>query len=338
MIEILLPVIISFITTLYITPIFINFLYVVGIVGLDLHKRNKPKLPASGGICVAFGVLAGLLVYLGLKAFFFTSEPNMSLEIMALTSSVLIVAFGGLFDDLNVKSRVVKTKDGKNIKVGIPKWWFKALLTLPAAVPLIVVKAGVSSISLPFIGLVDFGILYPLLIIPLVVVAVSNMVNLVGGFNGVESGMGIVYTMSLGIYALLHNNPISVVFFITAAALLAFLKCNWYPAKILPGDSLTYLLGAIVASGVIIGNIEKAGLILMIPFIVEFFLKLRVKFNATCLGTLRPDGKLDPPYGKKIYSITHIVMNLKRMNEKQVVIALILLELFFAIILFSNVL
>ncbi|MDH5267609.1 MAG: hypothetical protein OEW62_08050, partial [Candidatus Bathyarchaeota archaeon] len=84
----------------------------------------------------------------------------------------------------------------------------------------------------------------------------------------------------------------------------------------------------------IVGNMERSGILVMLPFIIEFFLKLRVKFKVTCLGKLREDGKLDPPYGRKIYSWTHLLMNIRSMTEKQVTITLILIQLGFTIIMF----
>jgi UDP-N-acetylglucosamine--dolichyl-phosphate N-acetylglucosaminephosphotransferase len=102
----------------------------------------------------------------------------------------------------------------------------------------------------------------------------------------------------------------------------------------LPGDSLTYLLGSLVAAGVIVGNMERVGVIVLLPFIIEFFLKARAKFKASCLGKLRKDGRLDPPYGKKIYSLTHIIMNIKPLKEEEVTISLILLQILFALIVF----
>ena len=173
--------------------------------------------------------------------------------------------------------------------------------------------------------------------IPIGVVAVSSAVNLLAGFKGMESGMGLVYLFGLGTFAFINGNVAAVIFFMAFAAVVGFIKYNWYPAKFLPGDSLTYLLGAIVASGVIVGNMEKFGMIVMIPFIIEFFLKLRSGFKASCLGKLREDGKLIPPYGKKIYSWTHIVMNIRPLTEKQVTLILILIELFFTILAFSNI-
>lgn len=194
--------------------------------------------------------------------------------------------------------------------------------------------------AIPLIGRVHFGVFYPLLLIPIGMVGASNAVNLLAGFNGLEAGMGIVYFLGLGIFSLLHNSGGadvlngSVVFLTAFAALAGFIRYNWYPAKILPGDSLTYLLGSMVAAGVIVGNMERSGILVMSPFIIEFFLKLRVKFRATCLGKLREDGKLDPPYGRKIYSWTHFLMNLRPMTEKQVTIALIFIQLCFTIIIF----
>jgi UDP-N-acetylglucosamine--dolichyl-phosphate N-acetylglucosaminephosphotransferase len=327
---------VSFIVTFLIAPYFMQFLRAGGIVGMDLHKKGHPKLPTSGGVVVALGVLAGLLIYIGFVTFL-DGTPKEITNLLAVISTVLIVMFVGFLDDLNVKARAVITKGGLDIRVGFPQW-AKPLLTLPAAVPLMVVNAGETMMGLPLFGIVDFGLLYPLLLIPLGVIVVSNATNLLAGFNGVESGMGLVYLFGLGAIAFMSGNFAAVIFLTAFAAVAGFIRYNWYPAKFLPGDSLTYLLGAIVASGVIVGNMEKFGIIMMLPFIIEFFLKLRSGFKASCLGKLRSDGKLDAPYGKKIYSWTHVVMNLKPLNEKHITMALILIQVFFTIIAILNVL
>ncbi|UCC33559.1 MAG: hypothetical protein JSW53_00700 [Candidatus Bathyarchaeota archaeon] len=331
----LISILISFAVTLFVTPHFRRFLYVAGIVGLDLHKKDKPKLASSGGICVASGVLAGLLSYIGLQTFLSSSEGELEL-VLAVTSSVLIVMFVGLLDDLNVKSRKVKTKEGYDVRVGFPQW-LKPLLTLPAAVPLMAISAGVTHMSIPFVGRIEFGILYPLLLVPVGMVGASNVVNMLAGFNGLEAGMGIVYLLALGIFGLLHESIGSTIFLITLGALVGFIRFNWIPAKILPGDSLTYLLGSMVAAGVIVGNMEKSGILIMLPFIIEFFLKLRSKFKASCLGRLRENGKLAPPYGRRVYSWTHILMNIMPMTERQVTISLILIQICFSALLFLQI-
>jgi len=326
---------VSSLVTFFIAPYFMQFLQAGGIVGLDLHKKTRPKLPTSGGVCVAFGIIAGLLSYIGLTTFVIGTLVEAT-NLLAVLSSILIVMFVGFLDDLNVKARAVLTKEGLDIRIGFPQW-AKPLMTLPAAIPLMVVNAGETMMDLPFFGVVDFGILYPLILIPIGVVGASNAVNLLGGFNGLESGMGFVYLLSLGAFALLAGNISSVIFLVALAALVGFIRYNWYPAKFLPGDSLTYLLGAIVASGVIVGNMEKIGAIVMIPFIIEFVLKISSRLKASSLGKLREDGKLDPPYGRRVYSLTHILLNIKPLTEKQVTIILILIESVFAIIPFLHI-
>ncbi|MBI1978616.1 MAG: hypothetical protein HYS62_00975 [Candidatus Aenigmarchaeota archaeon] len=327
---ILISLIVAFLATFFATRFLIKFLLNAGIVGIDQHKKDKPKLPSSGGMCVSIGILAGLLTYIGLTTFLY-GVSNEVLYLFAIISSVLIVTLVGLFDDLNVRSKMTKSKNEMDIRVGLPQW-LKPILTLPGAIPLMVVSAGVSTMSLPFIGAVDFGIIYPLLLIPIGVVGASNAINMLGGFNGSETGMGIVYMAALALFALMSQNSIAPLFLIVTVSLIAFVFYNWFPAKILPGDSLTYLLGALVVSGIIVGNMEKLGILLLLPFIVEFFLKLRSGFKASCLGKIRADGKLNPPYGKKIYSLTHFFMILKPMTEKQVALSLILLQVVVSIV------
>jgi len=339
----MLSIPLSFLTTYLLTPRIIDFFSAAKIVAVDLHKKDKPKLPTSGGISVASGILVGILFYVGVKTFSspFSSDLRDSfiplLGLLAVIASILIVTLSGLLDDLNVRRRAVQTKDGINVKIGFPQW-VKPLLTLPGAIPLMVIKAGETTMALPFIGMVDFMELYPLLIIPIGFVGASNVVNTLGGFNGLEAGMGVVYTLSLGLYALINGRTDAAILLLTACvALLAFLRYNWYPAKILSGDSLTYLLGALVAAGVIIGDMQRAGLIVMFPFIIEFVLKARSRFKASCIGKLREDGKLDPPYGKKIYSWTHVLMNLGKLRERDVTIALIFIQVFFAALPFIGI-
>ena len=333
----LAAVLVSFLTTFFLTPKVIEFLRGIRVVAVDLHKRGKPLVPASGGLCVSSGVLLGIFFYTAVQTFLFNHTAGSlvnPVHLLAATSSILIVTLTGFLDDLNVKARMVRTKDGVNVKVGFPQW-IKPILTLPGAIPLIVIKAGVTRMDLPFIGVVDFGPLYPLLIIPVGFIGASNMVNMLGGFNGLEAGMGVIYTLSLGLYIWIAGEREAAVLLLTAsAALLAFLRYNWCPAKILAGDSLTYLLGSLVATGVILGNMERAGLIVMAPFIVEFFLKARSRFKASCIGRVREDGSLEPPYGRKIYSWTHIFMNLGRLREVEVTISLLAVQVIFALLPF----
>jgi len=334
-IALVISLVIAFFTTLTVIPSLIRFLYASGVVGLDLNKPKKPMLPSSGGIVVAIGVLAGLLAYVGIQTFVYRQE---SLNLLAVTASVLIAMLVGFFDDLNVKSKKVKTNEGYDIRIGFPRW-FKPLLTLPAAVPLMVISVGETTLSLPIIGDFNFGLLYPLLLVPIGIVGASNMVNMLGGYNGIEAGMGLIYMLSLGLFSLMVLGVgSSVIFFISSAALLAFLKYNWYPARILPGDSLTYLLGSLVASGVIVGNMEKIGIIVMAPFIIQGILKFYSKYKlgqyASDLGIVGRDGTMKSKYNRNIFSLTHLVMNFGKFKEWEITMIMMVVQLGFGILPF----
>jgi len=80
--------------------------------------------------------------------------------------------------------------------------------------------------------------------------------------------------------------------------------------------------------------LESVGTSLTAPS--EGLLKARSRFKATSLGKLQNDGTIAPPYGKKIYSWTHIVMNLGRLTERQIVAAMIVIQAVFAVIPFLN--
>jgi UDP-N-acetylglucosamine--dolichyl-phosphate N-acetylglucosaminephosphotransferase len=331
----IISMLISFATTLFIIPYAIRYFKFIGLVTTDVHKKRKPLVPYSAGMPVMAGIIMSLLFYIFLNVFIYHDSNQLTYFFAALTS-ILIISFSGLMDDLN--SRQVKVAGYVEGKRGL-KNWQKPLLTIPAALPLMAIMAGNTTMSIPLIGSVNFGIFYPLLIVPIGVVGAANMVNMLGGFNGLEAGMGAVYTLSLGIFSYIHGEMTACIIFLTTfASLIAALKYNFFPAKILPGDSLTYILGAVVATGAIVGNIEKATVITMMPFIIQGILKFyglyKIKHFPSDMGILQKDGSIKSKYGNKIYSLTHVFMNLGNFTEKQIVIALILVQVFFSSLIY----
>jgi UDP-N-acetylglucosamine--dolichyl-phosphate N-acetylglucosaminephosphotransferase len=317
-----LVALLSFILTLFITPKAIWFLKNARIVDFDQQKIKKNILPTSGGVCIAFGFMGAVLAYIFVGTFLLPSSADSSI-LLAVVSSVLIATFVGLLDDLNVKELAASDKGLKSHRVGL-KQWQKPLFTLPAAVPLMVLGIGTKTMAIAGIT-IDFGLLYPLLLVPLAVVFVSNAYNMLAGINGLESGMGVVSFLFLGLYAMLNQrHEAALLAFAVFGACIAFLIYNRYPARILPGDSLTYLLGAIFVSIAVVGNIEKFAVLCFLPWIAEFFLKARSRFRARSLGILQKDGRLKMPYNK-IYSLTHLMMRFN-LGEKGIAASLVTVE------------
>lgn len=306
----LFSILIAFLFTYSLLPWFINYLKRIGLVVKDQHKEGKPLVPVSGGFVVYLGIFLGVMFAIFVQTFYYHTTTYL-IDLLAFTATLFAVTFIGFFDDLLIR------KD-KEASTGL-KQWQKPLLAIIAAVPLMVVNAGQTIITLPFFGAVDLGLAYPLFLIPVVVVGASNMVNLLAGFNGLEAGLGLIYLTNLSAFAYVHGAEVAALIgAITCAALVAFLFFNAYPAKIFPGDSLTYLLGGVLVSMAILGNIEIAALFVSILFFFEFILKLRGRLQKQSYGML-VNGKVKSLYDK-IYSIPHFFTISGKYTEKQVVI------------------
>ena len=319
---IIVSAVVSFIVTFLLLPYVIKYLRKINIIVRDVHKRPVNHIPISGGLAVMVGLFLGLMCYIFLETFIYQTNGSL-VFLLAAMSSILIITLVGFVDDL-----LVRFNKKQNMYIGL-KQWQKPFLVIPAAVPFMAVNSGITQVYIPFIGTTDLGLLYPLIIIPIAVIGAANMVNLLAGLNGLESGLGIVYTGMLGAFAYVHGSMLAAaIAFITFGALVAFFIFNKVPAKILPGDSLTYLLGAVLASVAILGNMEKAALIISIPFFIEFFLKLRGKFKKQTIGYIK-DGKIHSQY-KEIYSMPHIFMRTGKFTEKQITLLIIFIELIFA--------
>lgn len=315
--------VVSFFAALVLIPFWIRKAKAIGLVGKDIHKRDKRKVAEAGGVAVIFSAILGMLIYIFINTFIIKIEIGLT-EMLVAILTFLLAGFIGFIDDIF------------GWKVGL-KQFHKVLFTIPIAIPLAVVNAGVSEMTLPFIGLIDFGILFPIVIVPVVVIFTANSFNMLAGYNGLEAGNGIIILSALAFVTWRTGNFWAAVLALTlASALLAFLIFNKYPAKVFPGDTLTYSVGAFIAAIAIIGNAERALFILFLPYIAEFFLKARGKFRKESFGKLQKDGSLRMPYSK-IYSLTHgkiwLLGRIKRkVYERDVVYSLWVTEIILALI------
>lgn len=284
----------------------------IGMTGADENKPGRPEVPEMGGIAIVAGFSAAALLAISLVVFL----PQLNLVILlAAVITILTIGYIGISDDL----------------FDLPQW-FKAVIPLAAAVPLIVVNAaGSTTVSIPFVGLVDFGLVYTLMLIPLAIAVCSNLTNMLAGFNGMEAGMGAVMFATLAVLALNHGSvEMLAISLAMLGALLAFLIFNFYPAKVFPGDVGNFSIGVALASAVIIGNLESAGAILMLPYIADFFIKAKNRFPHTHQNV--KGGKLYPKDGKT-KGLVHLVMKaFGGISEKGLVLFFIGLEVVFAII------
>ena len=301
-----LSVLISLILTIIVLPKWIKKCNIVGLLWEDMNKYDKPKnVAASGGIVVTMAFVIGVLVYIAIRTFIIKDSDGITTQIFALLSVVLILAIVGLVDDL------LGWKHG-----GLSKR-MRIFLALVASIPLVVINAGDSFVTLPFFGTINAGLLYTLIIIPLGVAGATTTYNFLAGFNGLETGQGIIIISFLSLVSYLTGNPwLSVIGACMVASLIIFYFYNKYPAKVFPGDILTYSIGALIAGMAILGNFERIALFVFIPYFIEISLKLKGKLKKQSFGIPKEDGSLELAYDK-IYGLTHLsIFILKKFKKK----------------------
>ncbi|MEI2762158.1 glycosyltransferase 4 family protein [Methanothrix soehngenii] len=312
-----LAVIVSFVATWIALRKWIGKAPEIGLQGFDMNKPGRPKVAEMGGICVIFGFVLGMLMYLGLRTFWL-HELNY-VAILGVLCTVLSMCIIGMMDD------VLGWKRGL-------RQWQKPIFTLFAALPMMVINSGQSTMNLPIVGPMDLGILYPLLIVPLGIVGASNAYNMVAGYNGLEAGMGIIILSALGYFAFITGEQSAAILAICmVSALIAFLYFNWYPARVFPGDTLTYSLGALIACIAILGDMEKIAVVIFLPYAFDFVMQAASGFRKEAFAKVNGDGSLEKPY-KGIYHLTHLALAvLKKVKhnvyERDVVLFICGLEL-----------
>jgi UDP-N-acetylglucosamine--dolichyl-phosphate N-acetylglucosaminephosphotransferase len=312
----IIPVILSFFVTLIAMPSWIKRAKKGGLQGKDINKFDKPLVAESGGVIVMGGFIIGILSYVAIKTFKPIPDGfDATVQIFALLSSIMIVAFVGLLDDI------------LGWKIGLGKR-IRIFLVLIAAIPLMVINAGESAITLPLIGKISLQLIYPIIIIPIGIVGAGTTFNFLAGYNGLEAGQGIILISALSLVSYLTGSSwLALIGLCMVASLIAFLIFNRFPAKVFPGDVLTYPLGALIAIFAILGNFEKIAIFFFIPYIAETLLKLRagIKLDKESFSKPNGDNSLEMPYNK-IYGLEHLaifvlkkVKKSKKVYEKEVV-------------------
>lgn len=300
---IILAIFIGFFCTYLVLPYWIKGAKLNGMVGKNMHSLTKESVAEGGGLIVLGGFSISILLYIAMNIFLFESGNNTLISIFALLSTILIASIIGIIDDL------------LGWKKGLSKR-LRLFMILFAAIPLMAINAGTSIISLPFFDTINLGLLYPLLIIPLGIVGATTTFNFIAGYNGLEAGQGMIILIGLSIATYLTGNAwLSVIALSMVASLAGFYIFNTYPAKVFPGDILTYSVGALIAGIAVLGNIERIALLFFLPYIIEVGLKARGKLKKESFAKLNTEGGLEPPYSK-IYGIEHIALRILKKIKK----------------------
>jgi len=318
---------VAFLVTLLLTPIVIKAAKARGMIGKDVHKKDKPEVAELGGLAIATGIIIAILFAIGINSFatlsalFGVQQDGMIISLLAALSVILMIELVGFVDDI----------------VGI-RQHIKLLLPLAAALPLIALKVtAMETLAIPFIGALPIpSLVYLLILVPIGITAATNLTNTFAGFNGMEAGMGAVIAAILLVLG--WHMGISIVMMLSAAllgSLAAFLIFNWYPSKIFPDDVGTLLIGCMIGVTVILGRIEVAGVIMLLPHIIDFVFfkipnRLPQEVSQPWTSVLK-DGKLYPPK-KSVTFAQWLMVKFNGLTEKNLTLLLMGIEIVLGII------
>lgn len=267
------------------------------ITGRDNQKEGRPEIPEMGGLGIYIGINVGTFLILGLGP--------ISPDTRALVMAGLIVAAGacitGVIDDLvELRQR------------------FKAVIPFAFAAPLALFAPN-TAIDIPRLGSLDLGIIYTVLLVPTAIACASNGFNMLEGMNGLGTGFGIILAGAFSFLVIYIGKTEGLILLLPLlGALAGFLWFNAYPAKIFPGDTMTLTTGAILGSVAILAKIEFWAAVLMIPYGIEFLLKLFSRFEAESFASRIEDGKLH--YDGPVRSLTHLFMKWSPASEPVIVL------------------
>jgi UDP-N-acetylglucosamine--dolichyl-phosphate N-acetylglucosaminephosphotransferase len=296
----------------------------IGLLWEDMNKTGRPQnVASSGGVVVVMSFILGVLFYIAIRTFFIKVD-EIALNVFALLSVILICAVVGLVDDL------------LGWKHGGLSARFRIFLAIMASIPLIVINAGTHFVNTPW-GIVQLGIIYPLIFIPVGIAGAAVTYNFLAGFNGLEAGQGIIILSFLSFIAYATGTSwLAIIGLCMVASLLAFYYYNQFPAKVFPGDIMTYSIGALIAGMAILGNFERIAVFVFVPYIIEMGLKIRGGLKKQSFGVPNSYGGLDMPYNK-IYGLTHLSIFIlgkfkKKVYEKDVVYLIFLFQIIICLI------
>jgi UDP-GlcNAc:undecaprenyl-phosphate/decaprenyl-phosphate GlcNAc-1-phosphate transferase len=214
----------SFISALFITMVLVpplmrlaRPLHLLDIP--DARKIHTEIVPRCGGLAIASGIVLPILMWL----------PKDTAMWAVLTGGVVVFLFG-LWDDI------------KNLD-------YRVKLVGQIAALAVAINGGVVLEHYPFCGLdpVSVWLAYPAT--ALIVLGVTNAINLTDGLDGLAAGCTLLTLAMIAFLAYQSNHTAILMLALTVmGGVLGFLRYNTHPAIVFLGDAGSQFLGFITAA------------------------------------------------------------------------------------------
>jgi UDP-GlcNAc:undecaprenyl-phosphate GlcNAc-1-phosphate transferase len=215
--------VIAFMVSYILTPYMARVGKKQNMVDIPGHRKiHEEAIPNLGGIVIFFGFLLSLLFVIQIEG-----------QFRALLIGGVIILLLGVIDDIANLS---------------PKHKF-VIQMIPALIVIIYNSDLINSFIVNQLRSFDLlgYLLYPILIFW--IVGITNSINLIDGLDGLACGVSIITLMTFFILGLkLNLEALNLISIALAGSMLAFLRFNFYPAKIFLGDSGSTFAGFMLAS------------------------------------------------------------------------------------------
>jgi UDP-N-acetylglucosamine--dolichyl-phosphate N-acetylglucosaminephosphotransferase len=271
----------------------------------DNHKPNKPLVPNGLGVIYVLVSAAYLFLLYYFQPIEIETFNNVS-RALTLAVCILFGGFMGLLDDwMDLR------------------WRYKAFFPLIAAIPLISLAIRLQPpprtyMTIPILGVIDFGIYYFFIIIPLIVTVTTNTVNQLGGLNGLETICPAIVMIGLMIFS--GSNAILLHVPLIVWLLLALFN---FQGKIFVGNTGSFAIGITLAAFAIISDLKTTLLISLLPYIFNSSLILLNYFFFRARASVSFDGK--KLFSDHRRSLITLITHRRYLTERQVVVIISLL-------------
>lgn len=250
----LLPIIITFLLSIIITPFIKKMALSFGIVDKPAPRKiHERPIPLLGGLAVFLSFIIGL-IFLWLGGFIVDGRITNN-HVIAIILSGIVLMVGGLMDDkFNLKpSRQV-------------------IFPVIAAIIIILSGIKIQFITNPFGGVLEFHTAVGTAIAFFWLLGMVYTTKFLDGLDGLVSGVTFIGSLVIFIVSLYWDVQMSGTSFIAlllAGSVLGFLMFNWNPAKIFLGEGGSVFCGFMLGVLAIISGskIATALLIMGIPIL-----------------------------------------------------------------------
>ncbi len=303
MIQIFLSFLWALLVALFAVPTIIRVAYSKKILDIPNYRKvHEDLIPRLGGVAIFTGFMTAIHIF-----------GKIDMAVQQLLAGTLVIFFVGVKDDI--------------IEVSVFKKFFVQVLA--CGIVMFIADVRITSFQGIF-NIYELSIGYSYAFTFLVILCITNSVNLIDGLDGLAGTIVFISSILFGIFFYPEYPQYTFVGFALAGGVLGFLRYNMFSAKIFMGDTGSLVCGFVLAVLAIefieLNLIESAPLVAISIIFVPLFDTLRVFAIRIFNG--------NSPFSPDKNHIHHYLLGLN-LSHQQVVLVLAALQMMVFVVTYS---